>query len=239
MSLALEIRDLCAGYGPMQVIHNIDLAVEPDERVGLLGLNGHGKTTLLRSVLGLVDWRRGDVRLHGQSMLKAAPHQVARRGVVLVPQGDALFPGLSVRDNLDSGAYMAKSWRGRNERRARILEVFPQLSSRLDQAAGTLSGGERRMVAIGRGLMAKGDIYLVDEPSLGLAPGIASSMIDALLSLDLAGGGLVLAEQNHALFASRIDRTVHLHGGRVVSGSEAAGDPIAGHAIQSESSESR
>ena len=225
MSAALEIHDLCAGYGPMQVVHNVDLTVEADERVGLLGLNGHGKTTLLQSVLGLIDWRRGDVRLHGESLLRLAPHQVARRGVVLIPQGGSLFPGLSVRDNLDSGAYMAGSWRRRAERRAHILEIFPQLGSRLHQAAGTLSGGERRMVSIGRGLMGEGDVYLVDEPSLGLAPGLAASMIDSLLSLDFAGGALLLAEQNHALFDGRIDRTVRIHGGRVVT-RDASGDQI-------------
>jgi branched-chain amino acid transport system ATP-binding protein len=163
-----------------------------------------------------VDWRRGDVRLEGKSMLAHAPHEVARRGVVLIPQGDSLFPGLSVRDNLDSGAYTTGSWRTRTRRRTRVLEIFPQLADRLDQAAGTLSGGERRMVAIGRGLMADGHIYLVDEPSLGLAPGLAARMIDALLSLDLAGGALLLAEQNHALFEERVDRIVRLHGGRLV-----------------------
>jgi branched-chain amino acid transport system ATP-binding protein len=101
-------------------------------------------------------------------------------------------------------------------RRARVLELFPQLSERLGQLAGTLSGGERRMVAIGRGLMADSDVYLVDEPSLGLAPGLAASIIDALLSLDLDGGAMLLAEQNRALIEDRIDRIVRLHGGRVV-----------------------
>ena len=217
MSSPLEIHDLCAGYGPLEVLHDISLAVDVGERVGILGLNGHGKTTLLRSVLGLVDWRRGDVRVHGKSVLKAAPHEVARRGVVLIPQGDSLFPGLTVRDNLDSGAYLAKPWRHRGERRKRILEIFPQLSSRLGQIAGTLSGGERRMVSIGRGLMADGDVYLVDEPSLGLGPGIAAGMVSALLSLDLAGGALVMAEQNQAVFENQFDRTVRLRTGRVVT----------------------
>ena len=113
--------------------------------------------------------------------------------MTLIPQGDALFPGLSVRDNLDSGAFLAKSWRQRKQRRDRVLELFPQLRPRLDQLAGTLSGGERRMVAIGRGLMADADVYLVDEPSLGLAPGLAARMIDALLSLELKGGAMLLA----------------------------------------------
>jgi branched-chain amino acid transport system ATP-binding protein len=217
MTPVLELDAVCAGYGPMQVVHDVDLAVRSGERIGLLGLNGHGKTTLMRSVLGLVDWRRGDVRLDGGSVMGATPHQVARRGVVLIPQGDAIFPGLSVRDNLDSGAYMSGSWRRRDKRRDRVLEIFPQLADRLAQTAGTLSGGERRMVAIGRGLMADGTVYLVDEPSLGLAPGLAQRMIDAVLSLDLGAGALILAEQNRALFEGRVDRVVHLHGGRLAT----------------------
>jgi branched-chain amino acid transport system ATP-binding protein len=217
MTAVLELSDLSAGYGPMQVIHRVNLAVAPGTRVGLVGLNGHGKTTLLRSVVGLVDWKRGRVELRGNPIGGLAPHQVARKGVVLIPQGDSLFPGLPVRDNLDSGAFLSKSWPRRGQRRAQVLELFPQLASRLDQLAGTLSGGERRMVAIGRGLMADADVYLVDEPSLGLAPGLAAKMIEALLSIELDGGGMLLAEQNRALIEGRVDRIVRIHGGRIAA----------------------
>jgi branched-chain amino acid transport system ATP-binding protein len=217
MTAVLELRELSAGYGPMQVVHEVSLTLEPGTRVGLVGLNGHGKTTLLRAVVGLVDWQRGRVELRGQAIGGLAPHQLAQKGLVLIPQGDSLFPGLPVRDNLDSGAFLSKSWKQRAKRRAQVLELFPQLRSRLDQPAGTLSGGERRMVAIGRGLMADADVYLVDEPSLGLAPGLATKMIDALLSLDLDGGAMLLAEQNRALIEGRVDRIVRIHGGRVVT----------------------
>jgi branched-chain amino acid transport system ATP-binding protein len=217
MSAVLELSDLSAGYGPMQVIHEVSLALAPGSRVGLVGLNGHGKTTLLRTVVGLVDWQRGRVELRGKAIAGLAPHQVARQGLVLIPQGDSLFPGLPVRDNLDSGAFLSKSWRRRAQRRAVVLELFPQLGGRLDQLAGTLSGGERRMVAIGRGLMADADVYLVDEPSLGLAPGLAAKMIDALLSLELDGGAMLLAEQNRALIEGRVDRIVRIHGGRIAA----------------------
>jgi branched-chain amino acid transport system ATP-binding protein len=217
MTAVLELSDLSAGYGPMQVIHRVNLAVAAGTRVGLVGLNGHGKTTLLRSVVGLVDWKRGRVELRGNPIGGLAPHQVARKGVVLIPQGDSLFPGLPVRDNLDSGAFLSKSWPRRGQRRAQVLELFPQLASRLDQLAGTLSGGERRMVAIGRGLMADADVYLVDEPSLGLAPGLAAKMIEALLSIELDGGGMLLAEQNRALIEGRVDRIVRIHGGRIAA----------------------
>jgi branched-chain amino acid transport system ATP-binding protein len=199
----------------MQVIHEVNLAIASGTRVGLVGLNGHGKTTLLRSVVGLVDWKRGRVELRGNAIGGMAPHEVARKGLVLIPQGDSLFPGLSVRDNLDSGAFLSKAWRRRAQRRTKVLELFPQLADRLDQLAGTLSGGERRMVAIGRGLMAEADVYLVDEPSLGLAPGMAAKMIDALLSLELDGGAMLLAEQNRKLIEGRVDRIVRIHGGRI------------------------
>jgi branched-chain amino acid transport system ATP-binding protein len=217
MTAVLELSDLSAGYGPMQVVHDVNLALAAGTRVGLVGLNGHGKTTLLRSVVGLVDWKRGRVELRGKAIGGLAPHEVARKGVVLIPQGDSLFPGLPVRDNLDSGAFLPKSWRQRARRRAQVLELFPQLANRLNQLAGTLSGGERRMVAIGRGLMADADVYLVDEPSLGLAPGLAAKMIDALLSIELDGGGMLLAEQNRALIEGRVDRIVRIHGGRIAA----------------------
>ena len=217
MTAVLELSDLSAGYGPMQVVHDVNLAIAPGTRVGLVGLNGHGKTTLLRSVVGLVDWMRGRIELRGNPIGGLAPHRIARKGLILIPQGDSLFPGLPVRDNLDSGAYLSKSWGRRAERRAKVLELFPQLRPRLDQLAGTLSGGERRMVAIGRGLMAEADVYLVDEPSLGLAPGLAAKMIDALLSLELDGGAMLLAEQNRALIEARVDRIVRIHGGRIAA----------------------
>lgn len=229
MTPALEVRGLSAGYGPMQVVHDVSLTVGRGERVGLLGLNGHGKTTLLRAIVNLVGWRVGQVELHGRTLMGLATHAAASRGVVLIPQGDALFPGLTVRDNLDSGAYGSRSWHRRGQRRDRVLDIFPQLASRLDQPAGTLSGGERRMVSIGRGLMAEGDLYLVDEPSVGLAPILAVSMIQTLFSLELDGGGMLLAEQNRALIDGQIDRVLHLHGGRLTDGPE-AGDGRPGDA---------
>jgi branched-chain amino acid transport system ATP-binding protein len=215
VSEVLEVRSLSAGYGPLRVLHEIDLAVAVGERVGLVGLNGHGKTTFLRSIMGLVDWRRGEIELDGRSILRTPAYKLARAGVVMIPQGDALFPGLSVRDNLDSGAFAA-SWRERKKRRERVLQLFPRLADRLGQSAGTLSGGERRMCSLGRGLMADARIFLIDEPSLGLAPGIAAGLYATLKGLDLAGGTLVLAEQNQTLLEGWIDRIVRVHGGRIV-----------------------
>ena len=230
MTAVLEARKLSAGYGPLRVLHEIDLAVAPGERVGLVGLNGHGKTTLLRSIMGLVDWRRGEIELDGKSIVRTPAHKLARVGVVLMPQGDALFPGLSVKDNLDSGAFAA-GLRERTKRRERVLQLFPRLADRLGQPAGTLSGGERRMCSLGRGLMMNARVYLIDEPSLGLAPGIAAGLFSTLRELDTGGGALVLAEQNQTLLEGWIHRIVRIHGGQVVAiepgGAPADGGPAA------------
>lgn len=215
MTPVLEIKGLEAGYGPLRVLHGIDLSVAEGERVGILGLNGHGKTTMLRSIVDLVDWRQGEILYDGESIMKTPTYALARRGVVLMPQGDALFPGLSVKDNLDSGAYPGGSWRKRKERRDYVCEIFPRLAERSSQLVGTLSGGERRMCSIGRGLMSEARLYLVDEPSLGLGPGIAKGICDTLMTLDLQGGALIIAEQNRLLIDGRIDRALRMHGGEL------------------------
>jgi branched-chain amino acid transport system ATP-binding protein len=216
VSAALDVRRLSAGYGPVRVLHDVDLQVALGERLGLLGLNGHGKTTLLRAIVGLVGWRRGEIALHGRPVMKEPTHSLARAGVVMIPQGDALFQGLTVRENLDAGAFPAKAWKARRGRRQLVLELFPRLAQRLDQTVGTLSGGERRMVSIGRGLMADADVYLIDEPSLGLAPGIVSALMESLFSVPVDAGAMIIAEQNRTLIEGRVDRLVHLHGGQIV-----------------------
>ena len=215
MTSALAVRGLSAGYGPLQVLHAIDLDVAEHERVGLVGLNGHGKSTLMRAIVGLVDWRTGTIESGARDLMRTPTHKLAREGIVLIPQGDSLFPGLTVRDNLDAGAFAPANWRRRAASRERVVQIFPRLGERMGQVVGTLSGGERRMCSIGRGLMAQAHIYLVDEPSLGLAPGIAETIVRTLCSLDLGGGALVLAEQNRTLLEGRIDRIVRIHAGAV------------------------
>jgi len=228
MTAALELRGLAAGYGPSRVLHGVDLTLSPGERVGLVGLNGHGKTTLLRAIVGLGPWRRGEIELYGRSIVRLPTHRLARAGLVLIPQGDALFPGMTVRENLDLGAFPRASWRDRRARRTRVLKLFPRLGERLGQLAGTLSGGERRMLSLGRGLMADGDVYLIDEPSLGLGPGIAQGVVRSLSALDLGHGALLLAEQNQALIEGTIDRIVRVHGGQLFSDTADVGVFVAG-----------
>lgn len=221
MSSALTLRAVSAGYGALRVLDRIDLSVEPGERLGIVGLNGHGKSTLLRAIAGLADWRDGEIAVWGRPIDGLPAHRLAREGVTLIPQGDAIFPGLSVRENLDSGAYSRTAWRDRVRRREAVLEIFPRLADRLDQAAGTLSGGERRMVSIGRGLMGSADVYLIDEPSLGLAPGVAAAIVETLAGLGLDGGALLLAEQNRPLIDGRVDRIVRMHAGRLSANGDA------------------
>lgn len=234
----LEIEGLSSGYGPVRVLHDLDLTINPGERVGLVGLNGHGKTTLLSTIVGLTGWQDGSILFKGEEIGGRRTHgegrktpQIVRRGIALAPQGDAIFPGLSVKDNLDSGAYSGATWRSRKRRRERVLEVFPPLGKLLGQTAGTLSGGERRMVSVGRALMSDATLYLVDEPSLGLAPKISLGLVAALCEIDLGDGAMIIAEQNLPLLEGRVDRVLGMHAGELkLDVGEALGDvpPSAG-----------
>lgn len=228
----LELKGVSAGYGPMRVLHDLDLSIEPGERVGLVGLNGHGKTTLLSTVVGLTGWQDGSIEFEGVQIGGRRTHgvgrrtpSIVRRGIALAPQGDAIFPGLSVKDNLDSGAYTGSSWRTRRRRRDHVLDVFPPLAKLLGQTAGTLSGGERRMVSVGRALMSDSKLYLVDEPSLGLAPKISLGLVAALCDIDIGDGAMIIAEQNLPLLEGRVDRVLGMHAGELkLDVGEALGD---------------
>lgn len=211
----IEVEGLDAGYGSMHVLHSVSMAVSARERVGLVGLNGHGKTTLLRALIGAAGWQRGRVQVGGHQVEKMTPDRLARDGIVMIPQGDAVFPGLTVKDNLMSGAYPRRQWSGRNSRAEYVISVFPRLGERLNQLAGSLSGGERRMLSIGRGLMTGGRLYLVDEPSLGLSPALAEMITAKLTGLDLERGAMVIAEQNQSLLKGRVDRSLRMHAGKL------------------------
>jgi branched-chain amino acid transport system ATP-binding protein len=220
---ALSVRGLSAGYGPLQVLHSIDLEVAEQERVGLVGLNGHGKSTLMRAVVGLVDWRRGSIESGGRNLMKLPTYRLAREGIVLIPQGDSLFPGLSVRDNLDAGAFAPSNWRKRAESRERVVQIFPHLGDRMKQVVGTLSGGERRMCSIARGLMAEAHIYLVDEPSLGLAPIIVDLVFEFLQKLREKDVALLLVDQYALRTLAIADHAYVLRRGELVYNGDAAG----------------
>lgn len=221
MPEVLEISQLSAGYGPLRVLHEIDLTVRQGERIGLVGLNGHGKTTLIRAITHMTGWQQGSVRLDGaeiggtrsQGAGRRTP-AIVRRGVGVAPQGDAIFPGLSVRRHLECGAHTRMAWRDRRRRIDRIFDIFPPLRPLEHAVVGKLSGGERRMVSIGRMLMTEARLYLVDEPSLGLAPKISQRVMEALWDLPVEGA-MIVAEQNVSLLTGRADRIVGMHAGRM------------------------
>jgi branched-chain amino acid transport system ATP-binding protein len=221
MSL-LHMQEVSSGYGTMRVIHGLNFSIEPGERIGLVGLNGHGKTTLISTIVGMTGWQDGSIEFMGQQIGGRRSHgvgrntpKIVRSGIAIAPQGDAIFPGLSVEENLDSGAYTDGAWKTRKRRRDAVLEVFPPLRSRLKQSAGTLSGGERRMVSVGRALMADAKLYLVDEPSLGLAPKISIGLVAALCEIDLGDGAMLIAEQNLPLLSGKCDRILGMHAGEL------------------------
>lgn len=218
----LAVKGLSAGYGALRVIHDLDLVVCAGERVGLVGLNGHGKSTLFLAIAGLTGWQRGSIELNGKEVGRTRTqgpgrytHQIVLHGLALIPQGDEIFHGLTVEEHLDSGAFTPQAWRDRSERKKRIYQIFPPLVKLKRTAVGRLSGGERRMVSIGRGLMSEASLYLVDEPTLGLAPKIGKAVLDALLAIELGQSAMVIAEQNVALLEGRVDRVIGMHVGKL------------------------
>ena len=225
----LNVRGLSAGYGPMRVIHDLDLVVNSGERVGIVGLNGHGKSTLFYGIAGLTGWQRGSIRLNGIEVGRTRSqgpgrytHEIVRAGLALIPQGDEIFHGLTVEEHLDSGAFTSRAWRERAQRKQRILKIFPPLKKLMNVPVGRLSGGERRMVSIGRGLMADASLFLVDEPSPGLAPKIGKSVIEALMGVELGESAMLIAEQNVALLEGRVDRILGMHAGQLKGEASAA-----------------
>ncbi|WP_119302328.1 ABC transporter ATP-binding protein [Dongia deserti] len=222
MSEILNISGLSAGYGPLRVIHDLDLVIRKGERVGLVGLNGHGKTTLFYAIAGLTGWQRGSIMFDGRQIGRTRSqgpgrytHKIVRLGLAIMPQGDEIFTGLTVEEHLDSGAFTRESWRNRARRKEEVLDLFHPLRKHLKTPVGRLSGGERRMVSIGRGLMAEAKLYLADEPSLGLAPKIGIAVMQALLKIDLRESAMMIAEQNVALLEGRVDRVIGMHAGKL------------------------
>lgn len=211
----LSIRSLVAGYHGRPVLQEVSLDVPTGSIVGLIGPNGHGKSTLLRTVSGLLRAGSGSIRLDGEEIANRRPDEIVARGLVQVPQGDLLFPEMTVVENLQMGAYLAPA----GEIAARLDEVvrlFPKLGERRRQVASTLSGGERRMVGIGRGLMAGGRLLMLDEPSLGLAPLVIEQIYEAIGQLAAGGRTVVIVEENAARLAGLADELHLLDNGRFV-----------------------
>lgn len=209
----LEVRDLHAGYGGSEVLHGVSLRLGDGECVVVLGPNGHGKTTFLRAVSGLVSLAAGSVELDGELISDRRPDEIAAAGVVHIPQGDMLFPEMTVYENLIMGAYVKRAWRERQRKLVRVYELFPWLSERRDQLARSLSGGERRMLAIARGLMADARMLLIDEPSLGLAPVITEQIYASIRGIKESGLPILLADENANDLQGLADRVYLLETG--------------------------
>jgi branched-chain amino acid transport system ATP-binding protein len=211
----LEIQGLAAGYGDVQVLSGASLSVSEGEIVALVGPNGAGKTTLIRCVTGLLKPRGGTVRFLGGRIDGLTAHQIVDRGIACVPEGRQIFPLLSVRDNLLLGSYLARTRLRRAENLDRWYELFPRLRERLDQQAGTLSGGEQQMLAIARALMSEPRLLVLDEPSLGLAPIVVSAVFRAIAEIRKRGLTVLLVEQNVHKSLRLADRGYVLESGRV------------------------
>jgi len=207
----LEARQLSAGYGRVQVLWDVDLQVGDNEIVALVGPNGAGKTTLLRALTGMAEVRSGTVDFRGAAVQGRSIEQIASLGISHVPEGRRLFPGLTVRDNLRLGG-----WRARNTDLDRVVELFPRIGERLNQIAGSLSGGEQQMCAIGRGLMSEPHIMMIDELSLGLAPVVVDEIIARLPDIASSGTSILLVEQDIDAALTVAERAYVLETGHIV-----------------------
>jgi len=212
----LAIDGLSVHYGAIQALHGVSIAVEPGEIVTLIGANGAGKSTTLRAISGLVKPSGGAIAFDGRTLAGLAPHKILRLGLAQVPEGRGIFPNLTVDENLDLGAFVRTNRKDVADDRVRVFELFPRLKERLDQRAGTLSGGEQQMLAIGRALLARPRLLLLDEPSLGLAPQLVQTIFKIIREINATGTTIFLVEQNAHMALRVAHRAYVLEVGRVV-----------------------
>jgi len=212
----LELRGIEVAYGDLPALRGVSVAVEAGETLSVVGANGAGKTTMLRAISGLMRPRAGQILLEDERLDTLPSHLIVERGVVQVPEGRKIFPSLTVRENLELGSYVAAAKARRRESLAQVFTLFPRLKERERQAAGTMSGGEQQMLAIGRALMARPRLLMLDEPSLGLAPIMVTEIFRIIGEINRLGTTVLLVEQNtrQALALSR--RGYVLENGRVV-----------------------
>ena len=218
--MSLEVNDVTAGYGKITVLRNITFGIRDGQIVGLLGRNGMGKTTLIRCLAGLIIPTSGTLFYDGADITQLPPHERARRGITTVVQGRGVFPGLTVRENLEMGRIASS--RKKRSRYDEVLGYFPRLAERLDQAAGTMSGGEQQMLAIGRGLMGEPRLLILDEPSLGLSPLLVEELFGLVAQLHAEHLSILLVEQNVAQSLEIAQRAYVMENGAIqFSGSSA------------------
>jgi len=218
----LELHDVHSFYGNIEALKGISLTVEQGEIVTLIGANGAGKTTTLRTITGLIKPRQGKVQLEGEDLTRFKPHEIVYKGVSMVPEGRGIFARLTVAENLDLGAYIRNDKDGIKEDLERVYELFPRLKERRTQVAGTLSGGEQQMLAMGRALMARPRLLLLDEPSMGLAPVLVELIFDTIVNINKQGTTVLLVEQNALMALSIANRGYVLRTGEIVLADDAA-----------------
>jgi branched-chain amino acid transport system ATP-binding protein len=211
----LDLENVHVHYGAIHALKGVTIAVEPGQIVTLVGANGAGKSTTLRAISGLLRPSQGAIRFNGQSLAGCPAHDIVKLGISHVPEGRIVFANLSVEDNLELGAYLRKDRAGTAEDRKKIYTLFPRLEERRRQASGTLSGGEQQMLAIGRALMARPKLLLMDEPSLGLAPILVREIFRVIREIREQGMTIVLVEQNARMALSVADRGYVLETGVV------------------------
>jgi branched-chain amino acid transport system ATP-binding protein len=213
---ALELRDVHTFYGHIHAIKGISLVVQPGEIVTLIGANGAGKTTTLRTVSGVTRNRDGEVLLNGERIDRLPPHKIVERGICQAPEGRRIFGRMTVLENLQMGAFARRDAAGIAEDLERVLALFPRLRERLSQKGGTLSGGEQQMLAIGRALMSRPKVLLLDEPSMGLAPMLVETIFRTIVEINRSGVAVLLVEQNALMALNVAHRGYVLETGRIV-----------------------
>lgn len=211
----LEVKNLHVHYGVIEALKGVSISVEPGQIVTLIGSNGAGKTSLLQAISGIVKKSEGDVIFKDESIYKAKPRHIVSNGLVQVPEGRHVFPGLSVYENLMMGAYLRKDKKGTAEDLQKVYERFPILEKRKNQDASTLSGGEQQMLAMGRALMARPQLLLLDEPSMGLAPILVKEIFNIIQDIQKTGTTILLVEQNARMALSIADYAYVLETGRI------------------------
>ena len=216
----LEIRDLDVFYGGIHALQGVSLDVNEGEVVSIIGANGAGKSSLMNAISGIVKYKNGEIIYKGEK-LPPQPNKIVKTGVCQVPEGRAIFANLSTYDNLRMGAYLRSDKDGIAADLKRVYELFPRLEERKDQIAGTLSGGEQQMLAMGRALMSKPKLLMLDEPSMGLAPILVEQIFDIVQELHQAGTTILLVEQNAQMALSIADRAYVLETGNIVKSGDA------------------
>lgn len=215
MAPLLEVENLCVGYYNIQVLTDICLTVEEGQIVALIGSNGTGKSTFLKTLVGWLQPWKGSVIFRGKRLNNLPPHEIVRLGIAICPEGRRVFPELTVLENLKMGAYVRRD-QGWREDLEKVFALFPRLAERKSQLAGSLSGGEQQMLALGRALMARPKLLLLDEPSLGLAPVIVENLIHTVKGIKEEGVAILLVEQNAQLALEVANRGYVLEGGKIV-----------------------